>query len=101
MSESYEARFARLEENEKTLFHRLDEQREELKNLTRLTVAVEKIAVKTDQIGEKVSGIETRLDSVEKAPAKKWEKFKQSVLTSIVTGVIGILIGAILALVIK
>lgn len=101
MNESNEARLARLEENEKTLFHRIDEQREELKNLTRLTVAVEKIAVKTDQIGEKVSGIETRLDSVEKAPGRKWEKVKETVLTSIVTGVIGILIGALLALVIK
>ncbi len=101
MNESNEARLARLEENEKTLFHQLDDQRAELKNLTRLTVAVEKIAVKTDQIGEKVSGIETRLDSVEKAPAKKWEKVKETVLTSILTGVIGVFIGAILALIIK
>ena len=44
--------------------------KEDIKDIRRLTAAVERIAVKTEIIGEKVDGIDRRLRSVESAPRK-------------------------------
>lgn len=96
-----EGRLATLEANQRTIFKKLDEHDTQIKDLTRLTVAVEKIADKTDSISDKVDGIDTRITAVESAPGKKWEKVKETILVSIVTGVIGTILGALLALIIK
>jgi len=96
-----EERLATLEANEKTIFKKLDEQGAQIKDLTRLTVAVEKIAVKTDSISEKVSGIDERMTAVESGPAKKWEKAKETIWVAIATGVVGAFLGALFALLFK
>lgn len=94
-------RVARLEENETTIFKRLDEHRDRIEDITRLTIAVEKIASKTENISEKVNAIDDRLNAIERQPAKKWEKAKEKIWTTILTGVLGAIIGAVLALVFK
>lgn len=98
---STEGRLATLEANEKTIFKKLDEQGSQIKDLTRLTVAVEKIAVKTDSISEKVDGIDERMTAVESGPAKKWEKAKETIWIAVVTGVVGAVLGALIALLFK
>ena len=101
MLQTPEERLASLEANEKTIFKKLDMQGEQLKDLTRLTTAVEKIAIKTDSISEKVNGIDTRITAVEKAPGKKWEKIKETIWVSILTGIIGALLGALVTTLFK
>ena len=94
-------RLSTLEANDKTLFHQVDELKEDIRDIRRLTVAVEKIASKVDNIDYKVNGIDERLQTVEHVPATNWNKFKQAIISSIVSVVVGGLLGALIALVIK
>ena len=51
---SVDERLSTLEANDKTLFHQVDELKEDIRDIRRLTVAVEKIAGKVDNIDLKV-----------------------------------------------
>ena len=105
---SIDERVSTLEANDKTLFHRIDELREEVRDIRRLTIAIEQIAgkvdnidLKVDNVDNKVNGIDERLQTVEHVPADTWTKFKQASISSIVSVVVGGLLGALIALVIK
>ena len=105
-------RLAQLEANNKNIFHQLDEIKAELKDQRTLVVAVEKIATETKQISEKVDRIDkrtgdeadklaARVSDLEAVPGRNYNRIKDITLTAIVTGVIGALIGAVLALILK
>lgn len=94
-------RLSTLEANDKTLFHQVDELKEDIRDIRRLTIAVEKIASKVDNIDYKVNGIDERLQTVEHVPVTNWNKFKQAIISSIVSVIVGGLLGALIALVIK
>lgn len=105
---SIDERLSTLEANDKTLFHQLDELKEDVRDIRRLTIAIEKIAGKVDNIGlkvdnvdNKVNGIDERLQTVEHVPVTNWNKLKQAIISSIVSVVVGGLLGALIALVIK
>lgn len=73
----------------------------EIKNIRELVVAVEKIATKVETIEKKVDGIDKRITNVEIAPAKKFDKYKELIASTIISLVLGGLIGALLALLIR
>lgn len=98
---SVDERLSTLEANDKTLFHKVDELKEDVRDIRRLTIAVEKIAGKVDNIDSKVNGIDERLQTVEHVPADNWAKFKQAIISSIVSVIVGGLLGALIALVVK
>lgn len=92
-----EKRLATLEANDLTIFKRLDKQDEAINDLHRLTVAVERIAVKTDVIEEKVGGIDRRMVAVEKAPGEDLRYYRRMLVGYLITGVLGALLGAVLS----
>lgn len=94
-------RVASLEAQDKNIFHQLDEIKEEVRDIRRLTVAVEKVAEQTRLTAEQVSGINDRLDTLEHAPVEQAEYYKRTIWSCIITGVISILIGAFFTLIIK
>ncbi len=94
-------RVAKLEAQDKSIFHQLDEIKEDVKDIRRLTSAVEKIAEQTKNTSERVAGINNRLDVLERAPTEDYKHYKRLIIGGILTGTIGIILGAILALVIK
>lgn len=96
-----EERLTALEINDKNIFHQLDEIKAEQKEQGRLVVAVEKLANKTDTIAEKVDRIDSRIETIEAEPGKKYNRIKDVVLTAIITGIVGAIIGAVLALILK
>lgn len=105
---SIDERLSTLEANDKALFHQVDELKEDVRDIRRLTIAIEKIAgkvdnidLKVDNVDSKVNGIDERLQTVEHVPAANWTKFKQAIISSIVSVVVGGLLGALIALVIK
>lgn len=109
---STEERLALCEANDKNIFHQLDEIKDELKDQRTLVVAVEKIATETKQISEKVDRIdkrtgdhaekiEARVATLEAEPARKYNKYKETLITSIITLVVGLVIGGLLALIFK
>ncbi len=95
-----EERLSSLETNTSSIFHQIDEMKEDIRNITRLTIAVEKIANKVDNIDEKVNSIDERLTTVEKEPVEDYRHIRRTVISAIISTVVGALLGALLTLVI-
>lgn len=101
MEEKIVERIAKLEANDANIFHQLSEIKTEVKDIRRLTTAVEKIAVQTENITRKVDGIDARLDNVEKQSVEEYKHYKRVIVSCVITGIIGTIIGAIFALIIN
>ena len=94
-------RVASLEVQDKNIFHQLDEIKEDVRDIKRLTVAVERIALQTKTTSEQVTGINERLDVLERAPAAEAHHYKRTVISGIITCIVGVLLGAVLSLILK
>lgn len=94
-------RLARLEADDKTIFHQLSEIKDEVKDIRRLTLAVEKIATKTESIDIKVDSMGSRLSAVEKEPAEEFVHYKRLVISAVVTALLSSIIAAVLTLIIR
>ena len=101
MDEYISGRLSALEANNKNIFHQLDELKDEVKNIRQLTVAVKELALSSKATAEKVADISDRLSSVEHAPAEDMKHYKRAIITAVLTGVTGIIIGAFMALIFK
>lgn len=73
----------------------------DVSDLHKLAVSIEVIAKETSNNSKKLDAIDERLNNVEAQPAKKYENYKEKIVTGIITGVIGALLGALISLVIK
>ena len=62
---SIDERISTLEADDKTLFHQIDELKEEVKDIRRLTIAIEKIAGKVDNIGLKVDNVDNKVNGID------------------------------------
>ncbi len=94
-------RIAKLEADDKNIFHQLSEIKDEVKDIRRLTAAVEKIALKTESIDSKVDDMGSRLLAVESEPTESFKHYKRLVLGNILTATVSAACAAILALIIK
>ncbi len=101
MDDKHAERLAKLEADDKNIFHQLDEIKEEVRDIKKLTVAVEKIAIQTEHTAQKVAGISERLECVEQTPVEDFKYYKRSLLSSLATGIIGLILGAVFSLIIK
>lgn len=101
MDDRVSERIARLEANDSNIFHQLDEIKAEVKDIHKLTTAVEKIAVQTENTAKKVDAISSRLDSVERTPAEDLRHYRRVIATAVLTGIIGAVLGAFFALIIR
>lgn len=96
-----EERLALCEANDKNIFHQLDEIKAEQKEQSRLVVAVEKLANKTDNIAEKVDRIDSKIETIEAEPVRQYNRVKDIVITAIITAIVGALVGSVLTLILK
>lgn len=87
----------RIEEQEKRQDARLSALEDAVREMTRLTVSVEKIAVSLENMTAEQKKMSDRLTAIEEKPAKRWD----TVISGIISGVIGILIGLVSAGIIK
>ena len=76
------------------LERRMSEIEKIYESINKLTVSVEKVAIVTKYLREDHNRLANRVDTLERKPEKRWD----TVITSIVTGIIGAAIGAIVAL---
>ncbi len=98
--ELYE-RVAKLEADEKNIFHQLTEIKDEVKDIRRLTNAVEKIAVKTESIDSKVDDMGARISAVEREPSDSFNHYKRLIVGAVISAAVSSLVVAILALVMQ
>lgn len=101
MDEHTLERLATCESNDKNIFHQLDEIKKEMKDTRQLTIAVKELAVSAKATAEKVDDISDRLNTVEHAPAEEFKHYKRVIAGCIITGIIGIILGAVMTLIIK
>lgn len=96
-----EERLSALETDQKNIFHQLNEIKQEQKDQRQLIVVVEQIASKTNVIAGKVNQIDERMTNLEQEPARAFKKYKETIFTSIITLIIGAVVGGLLALLLK
>lgn len=96
-----EAKVAALETHMKDIDREIGEIKEDLKDLRGLTTAIERLAISVKTMSEKVDKIDTRLESVESEPGESFKHYKRVIIGCIITGVIGVIVGALLALIMR
>ena len=100
-NENLAQRVAALEANQKSIYHQLSEIKEDVKDIHRLTVAVERIAVRTETIDGKVDGIDKRLERVESAPAEDYKHFKRLIIGGFITTILAAVLTAVLSQILR
>lgn len=88
--------FARRIDEENTRQNkRLTELETTVREINKLVVSVERMAVSMQQMGEEQKRTNDRLDKIEAEPANKW----RVAISSIITGIIGLALGALGAMI--
>ena len=87
----------RIEDENDRQNHRLEALEEAVREMTRLTVAVEKMAVSIEGMAAEQKRQGERLTAIEEKPAKRWD----AVISAVISGVVGLLIGLMSAGIIK
>lgn len=101
MVEETTERLKELEVKYDNMDRSISEIKTDVSDLKRLTTAVEVIALKTTAVNEKVDKIDARLDKIETEPREDFRQLKRTVISCACTTILGALIGAVLALIIK
>ncbi len=65
----------------KSAHHRIDSLESIVQSIQNLTIAVKEIAMETKKNREDVNKIDSRLEEIEKKPAKSWEDLKKTIIT--------------------
>ena len=82
----------------KSLKHRMELQEEESKSIRELAISLEKIALSTEHIMQEQKKQGERLEKLEKEPVEIHNKIKMSVITAVISAIVGSAIGAVLVL---
>ncbi len=81
--------------------HRLDRQETEIKDLRNLTLAVQRVGDKLEDVSDKVDSIDNRTQKLENEPAENFQYYKRLITGCTITTVLGAIIGALLTLAFK
>lgn len=71
--------------------HRLDKMEQNYEALNRLTISVETMGVKLGDLDKTMQKLDTRMEEQESKPGKRWD--------GLVTTLIGVIVGAVMAVV--
>jgi len=87
----------RIDERDKTQNMRISALEEGLKEVNKITISIERLTANIETMTDEIKRQGVRLDAIEEKPAKRWD----AVVSGIISGVIGILIGLMSAGIIK
>lgn len=90
--EEHEAVISRIDAEDGRQNHRLDKLESAIENLSKLTVAVEKLAVNMDRMTREQEKISSRISAIEQEPADNWRKAVWVILTALIGAAIGYLL---------
>jgi hypothetical protein len=77
--------------------HRIDKLEGDVKQISELVAAVKVLAANVETMGREISKQGERLEKIEERPVKRWD----SVVSGIIAGMVGILIGLLSSGIIK
>lgn len=80
----------------RSLEKRMDKQEAQNEVIQDLVISVKEMAINMTQMLEELRSQGIRLDKLEQKPAESWSAVKMAALTSLVSGIVGFMIGNIL-----
>ena len=80
----------------RSLEKRMDKQEAQNEVIQDLGISVKEMAINMTQMLEELKAQGVRLDKLEQKPAESWSAVKMAALTSLVSGIVGFMIGNIL-----
>ena len=87
-----EHRMTAVEDRSKSNTLRLNRLEENTAVLNRLAPAVEVMATKQDTMGESVERLETKVDTLESKPGKRWDGLVDKLILTVAAALIGFLL---------
>lgn len=87
----FDARLARVDDENNRQNHRLDTLEKNGSSLNDLVVSVKELAMSVKQMQEELKRQGERLDRIEDEPAEKWKKLSWLIVTGLVGAIIGFL----------
>ena len=90
-------RIVEVEQRSKSNTHRIDALETNYEALRKITSSIEVMAVKMQNISEKVDTLNAKVSKVEEVPAARWNL----VIDKLLTGLVGALAGAIVAAIMR
>lgn len=94
-------RLVQVEQRSKSNTKRIDEHDEKLEDIHDLTYAVKELANETKLMREDVNNLNNRVANIESEPAKEYKDIKKNVRNQIISFVVGVILTAIGALILK
>ena len=94
-------RLVQVEQRSKSNTKRIDEHDEKLEDIHDLTYAVKELANETKLMREDVNNLNNRVANIESEPAKEYKDIKRNIRNQIISFVVGVILTAIGALILK
>ena len=91
----------RVDESVKIAHKRIDHLEETTKDIRDLTFGVKEIATEMKHMRADVNKLDERVASIEKEPTDEYKDTKKQIRNTIISGVIGTLLGAIISLILR
>ena len=88
-------RLSALETNEKNLFHRIDDLKEDVKEIHHISILCETISAKIEHIGEKWNATEQRLSALEREGAEDLRHYRRTAISYLITTLLAAAGGAL------
>lgn len=92
---------ARVDESTKIAHKRIDRLEETTKDIRDLTYGVKEIANEMKHMRADVNKLDERVASIEKEPTAEYKDTKKQIRNTIISGLIGTLLGAFISLILK
>lgn len=100
-TEEIAVQFENHEQEIKSLKHRMDNCEKQNNTLTKLVNSVDKLALNMEYMAKEQKEQGIRLERLENEPKDDFKHYKRLIIGNIITGILGALVGAVLALVIN
>lgn len=91
----------RYEDNLKSLNHRIKNLEVQSKTLCELTASVKTLATNMEYMANEQEKTSERLERLEREPSENFKHYKQMAISSIITTIIGAVIGGLLTTIIR
>lgn len=89
-------RLTKVEERSKSNTHRIDKLEELTNTIQSLAITMNNTVNEIRYMREDVTSLDDRLGKIENEPIKRFNKYKDVVITSILTSLVGLLVGLII-----
>ena len=96
LSIDYVKKLVEVEARSKSNTHRIDKLEELTNTIQSLAITMNSTVNEIRYMREDVSNLDNRLAKIENEPVKRYNKFKDVIITSVLTSLVGLLVGLVL-----